>query len=163
MSWVAAGVTLGLLVIGAPVGADEFSMIVGRGSTVVRVTGNDDGEIHEETLREDPTPARPPAETPAGVDSDGSPPVAEEEEAPSTDETLVVVSRVQHHRHLHVRPNRHKPSRSGRGRRFRLPGSVVFPPPSIGAEESRSGPAPVRSVGRLDLSPPSSVSRFRSP
>jgi hypothetical protein len=147
MSWIAAGVTLLLLGVGAPVGAEEFSMIVGRGSTVVRVTGSEDGEFREETLREDPTPERPPAEMAPGVDSEDSPPEVEEAENPPADDTVVVVSRVRHHRHFHVRHDRHRSSRARRV--VRPPGSIAISSPAGGAEKPRRGPTLVRSPGRF--------------
>lgn len=128
MSWFAAGLALPLLLIGSPVGAEEFSVVVMRGSTVVRVTGSEDGERREETLREDPTPDLPPSETEASARpaSDDSRPtvqvIVEQAETPSSVGYIVVQPRARHHGRAHVGPSRH--GRSHRGRGFEHPGGA---------------------------------------
>ena len=55
-----------LAVLSTPAVAEEFEVLVLRGSTVSRVTGDESGPLSEVTLREDPYPAppAPPAEAP---------------------------------------------------------------------------------------------------
>ena len=140
MLWIAAGLAFSLLVIGTPVVAEEFSMIVTRGSTVVRVTGNEDGETREETLREDPTPDPSATKTRARVASHLSNRiVVEEAKRPAVGRHLVAQSRIKHHRYRHVRSNRHASSHRGRG--------IVFSRLSAGAEEPRRGWGRLRSKG----------------
>ncbi len=54
---LACGVILFLL--SNAVGADDFDVLVMRGSTLVRVTGDENGPTSEVTIREDPTPPAP--------------------------------------------------------------------------------------------------------
>ncbi len=69
-----AGLTLCLAFLGDRAGADgdptHFEVIVLRGASVARVSGDASGAIREETLREDPRPARrEPAAAPAPRDA----------------------------------------------------------------------------------------------
>ena len=48
-----------LLPLTNAVGAESFDVLVMRGSTLVRVTGDENGPSSEVTLREDPTPPAP--------------------------------------------------------------------------------------------------------
>ena len=57
LSAVACGMIL--LPLSNAVGAESFDVLVMRGSTLVRVTGDENGPSSEVTLREDPTPPAP--------------------------------------------------------------------------------------------------------
>jgi len=48
-----------LLPLSNAMGAEDFDVLVMRGSTLVRVTGDESGPTSEVTLREDPTPPTP--------------------------------------------------------------------------------------------------------
>ena len=121
MSWFAAGLWLLVLVIGMPVGAEEFTVVVFRGSEIVRVTGNEGGEFREETLREDPTPEPPPREieAPAPRASDDSGPtiqiIVEAAYTTSPAGYVVVQPRAPHHRRPYVGPDPHRGPHGGRG------------------------------------------------
>jgi len=147
MSWSSAGLMLSLVVMAAPVAAEEFSVIVGRGSTIVRVTGSDDGEFREETLREDPTPRPLVAEEPKLTVVEETPPSVEEEERRPARESVIVV-RDRHTRQHHVRPKRHGPHRSER--RLDREKTVDLSAPSVDADKSRWRPIRVRSKSRAD-------------
>jgi len=57
LSALACGVIL--LPLSNAMGAEDFDVLVLRGSTLVRVTGDENGPTSEVTLREDPTPPTP--------------------------------------------------------------------------------------------------------
>ena len=48
-----------LLLLSNAVGAEDFEVLVMRGSTLVRVSGDENGPTSEVTVREDPTPPAP--------------------------------------------------------------------------------------------------------
>lgn len=48
-----------LLQLSNATGAEDFDVMVMRGSTLVRITGDESGTISEVTIREDPTPPAP--------------------------------------------------------------------------------------------------------
>jgi len=108
-----------LLVIGTPVGAEEFSTDVIRGSEIVRVTWNESGEFREETLRKDPTPKPPRRETqapaPRAVKESGPTIQIIVETADSTFPVgyVVVWPRDQHHRRSYFLSDRHRRSPGG--------------------------------------------------
>ena len=55
LAWAAALI----VVLSIPVGAEEFEVLVLRGSGIARVTGDESGPLSEVTVREDPTPPAP--------------------------------------------------------------------------------------------------------
>jgi hypothetical protein len=122
MPWITAGLAFlllsSVLASGAPVSAEEFSVVVLRGSTLVRVTGDEKGAIHEETLREDPNPDVPSIEpeSPAPLASESPRPVVkvivESPETTSSGGYIVVGPWRGHHGRPHSRP--HYGARPGR-------------------------------------------------